>query len=323
MALSKCAAIWAGALVVLQSTGFGPVQPSQRVPQPPVALQPLAQHARRVETTLGYLGQPLAPVDHKLIDDAMAVSDEEEGGRQIQTALDKYALAIVRINPESRVSVDPGPAAPELVEGGTRVFLVKVLNEAGVTAPLRVESPNSGDVFIKSNGLPAPAHTLTTREIRERWASISLYNRPPMPRRLSGLAVEYVILEIFSRDSGQRSAQIAFNVGQGTQDVGFRNDISILFAALPARAVTIRLRDENGRPAFASFVIRDRFNRVYPNSTKRLAPDFFFQQQIYRGDGESVRLPDGDYTVVFSGGPEYLSQKKEFHVDAAGPTEVS
>src|SRR5207247_309311 len=88
--------------------------------------------------------------------------------------------------------------------------------------------------------------------------------------RLSGLAVEYVILEILSRDSGQRSAQIAFNVGQGTQDVGFRNDISILFTALPARTVTIRLRDETGRPAIASFLIRDRSNRVYPNSTKRL-----------------------------------------------------
>jgi len=323
MALSKCAAIWAGALVVLQSTGFGAVQPSQRVPQPPVSLQPLAQHARRVETTLGYLGQPLAPVDHKLIDDAMAVSDEEEGGRQIQTALDKYALAIVRINPESRVSVDPGPAAPELVEGGTRVFLVKVLNEAGVTAPLRVESPNSGDVFIKSNGLPAPAHTLTTREIRERWASISLYNRPPMPRRLSGLAVEYVILEIFSRDSGQRSAQIAFDVGQGTQDVGYRNDVSILFTAVPARLVPLRVRDERGNPAVASFLIRDRFGRIYPNQSKRLAPDFPFQPQVYRSDGEVIRLPDGTYTVTTSGGPEYVAQTTELRVDATGPRELA
>src|SRR5439155_21072373 len=32
----------------------------QKVPQPPVDLQPLAQQARRVETALSYLGQPLA-----------------------------------------------------------------------------------------------------------------------------------------------------------------------------------------------------------------------------------------------------------------------
>ncbi len=294
-----------------------------RVPQPAVALQPLAQQARRLETTLAYLGQPLAPSDRRLIDDALAVTDEEEGVRQIQTALDKYALAVVRINPESRVSVEQGPAAPELVEGGTRVFLVKVLNEAGVTAPLRVDSPNSGDVFLRSNGSPEPARTLTTRDVRERWTTISLYNRQPAPRRLSGLAVEYVILEIYSRDSGQRSAQIAFNVGQGTQDVGYRNDVAILFTAVPARLVTLRVRDERGNPAVASILIRDRFDRVYPNQSKRLAPDFPFQPQVYRSDGEALRLPDGTYTVTTSGGPEYVARTKELRVDAGGPRELA
>src|SRR5438552_14853520 len=124
---------------MLQSSGFGAMQLSRRIPQPNVALQPLAQQARRLETTLGYLGQPIAADDRRLIDEAIGATDEEDGVRQIQTALDKYVLAAVRINPESRVSVDQGPAAPELVEGGTRLFLVKVLNEAGVTAPLRVE----------------------------------------------------------------------------------------------------------------------------------------------------------------------------------------
>ncbi|OLC82787.1 MAG: hypothetical protein AUH72_05875 [Acidobacteria bacterium 13_1_40CM_4_65_8] len=286
-------------------------------------MQPLAQQARRIETTLTYLGQPLAPDDHRRIDDALAVTDEEEGVQQIQAALDKYALAIVRINPESRVSVDQGPARPELVESGTRLFLVKVLNEANVTAPLRVESPNKGDVFIRSNGSPAPAAALTARDVRERWASISIYDKRPMTPRLSGLAVEYVILEIFSRDRGQRSAQLAFNVGQGTQDVGYRNDISILFTALPARSVPLRVRDENGKPAVASLLIRDGFGRIYPNQSKRLAPDFPFQPQVYRSDGESVRLPEGTYTVIATGGPEYLTQTKEFRVDASGSGELA
>jgi hypothetical protein len=322
MSLSRSVGIAIAALV-LHSATFGAMQPPPRVPQPNVPLQPLAQHARRVETTLAYLGQPLAPVDHKLIDDAMSVSEEEEGVRQIQSALDKYVLAIVRINPEARVSVDSGPAAPELIEGGTRVFLVKVLNEGGVTAPLRVDSPNSGDVFLRSNGMPEPAHTLTTREVRERWAGISLYNRPPMPRRLSGLAVEYVILEIFSRDSGQRSAQLEFDIGQGTQDVGHRNDVSILFTAVPARLIPLRVRDERGNPAVASFLIRDRFGRTYPNQSKRLAPDFPFQPQVYRSDGEVIRLPDGTYTVTTSGGPEYVAQTTELKVDGAGPRELA
>jgi len=329
VSFAKCASTCVGAavgvvvgVVVLHSAGFGATQLSPTVPRPNVALQPLAQQARRIDTTLTYLGQPIAADDRRLIDDALAVADEEEGVQQIQRALDKYVLATVRINPESRVSVDQGPAGPELVEGGTRLFLVKVLNEANVTASLRVDSPNNGDVFIRSNGSPEPRAALGARDVRERWAGISIYDKRPMPRRLSGLAVEYVILEIFSRDSGQRSAQLAFSVGQGTQDVGYRNDISILFTALPSRPVPLRVRDEHGRPAVASLLIRDAFGRIYPNQSKRLAPDFPFQPQVYRADGENVRLPPGTYTVIAGGGPEYLTQTKEFRVDAGGPREL-
>src|SRR5262249_27084084 len=117
---ARCAAICLG-IFVLSAAGFDAMQ-GIRVPQPTVALQPLAQQARRLETTLAYTGQPLAESDRRLIDDAMAVTDEEEGVRQIQTALDKYVLAVVRINPESRVSVEPGPAAPEVVQIGKRVI---------------------------------------------------------------------------------------------------------------------------------------------------------------------------------------------------------
>src|SRR4029077_18962133 len=98
-----------------------------RVPRPNVALQPLAQQARRLDTTLTSLGQPIAPDDRRAIDEAIGARNEEDGVQQIQAALDKYVLATVRINPESRVSVEAGPAKPELVEGGSRLFVVKVL----------------------------------------------------------------------------------------------------------------------------------------------------------------------------------------------------
>ena len=162
----RCAAACVGAVVgvsVLHVAGFAAMQLSPRVPRPNLPLQPLAQQARRLETTLSYLGQPLTAADHRLIDEALAVTDEEEGVQQIQTALDKYVLATVRINPESRVSVDQGPVRPELVENGTRLFLVKVLNEANVTARLQVASPNNGDVFIRSDGSPAPNAAIWTR----------------------------------------------------------------------------------------------------------------------------------------------------------------
>src|SRR5208282_5623580 len=132
--------------------------------------------------------------------------------------------------------------------------------------------------------------------------------------RLSGLSVEYRILEIYSHDRGQRSAKIGFNVGQGTQDIGFRNEAVLTFDILPAKIVRFHVLDEKGEPATAAFVIRDGVDRIYPNPSKRLAPDLFFQPQIYRADGDKVVLPAGNYTVTCSMGPEYIAQRKELTV---------
>jgi hypothetical protein len=288
-----------------------------------IPLQPIAQHARQLAEALNYLGQPLTAAEQKRINDAIAMPDEAAAVEALERIFDTHVLANVDINPEGRVKVEQGQAKPDLVEQGARLFLVKVVNHANVTAELNVVSPNSGDVYIRSNGQPAPAITLTPQESKERWADISLVQRPPMRKRLSGLALEYQILQIYSRDAGQRSAKIAFNAGQGSQDIGFRNDVTILFNTAPTKQITLRVKDENGHPAMASFVIRDRLNRLYPLPSKRLAPDFFFQPQIYRADGETVRLPAGYYTIQYNGGPESLPHTREVDVNAEGPSELA
>jgi hypothetical protein len=295
----------------------------QHAAAPPIPLQPLAQQVRQLEDALNYLGQPLPAPETRRINQAIGNADEAAAVAELQAILDPYVLLAVDINPESRVKVEQGAAKPELVEAGTRLFLVKVANNGHVTAQLNVESPNSGNVYVRSNGNAAPPIQLTPRESAERWADISLYQQPPMRRRLTGLALEYAILEIHSRDAGQRSAKIALNVGQGTQDIGFRNDVMILFTALPARRITMRVKDEKGRPTLASFVIRDRLDRIYPLPAKRLAPDFFFQPQIYRADGETVQLPAGYYTVQYSGGPEYVPHTREFDAAETKPAEIA
>jgi hypothetical protein len=286
-----------------------------------VPLQPLAQHVRALTAGLGYLGQPLPAEDLERIDEALAQHDEREAVTRLQEILDKHVLAVVDINPESRVKVAQGAARPELVEGGTRLFLVKVLNQAGVTAPLAVESPNSGPVFKRPSGSPEPPQTVTSQDVRDRWADVSIYrtevnvySKPPLGGRLSGFPVDYQILQVYSRDRGQRSAALRFNVGQGSQDIGFRNEVTVLFDALPAHPVKLRVRDERGRPAVASFLIRDRLDRVYPSPSKRLAPDFPFQPQVYRKDGDVLLLPAGLYKVTCGRGPEYHPQEQQLLV---------
>ena len=285
----------------------------------PVALQPLAQQARRVQIALAFLGQPLPSPDRQAIDDAIAMTDEPAAVARLQQILDRYVIARVHINPESRVKVEQGDAKPELVQAGTRLFLVKVINEGGVRAPLAVQSPNSARVYVPASNSPEPKKQMTDADVRDRWADIALFTAAPMRPRLSGLAVEYAILQVYSRDAGQRSATLGFNVGQGTQDIGFRNDVDIVFTALPAHAVRVRVVDETGKPATASFLIKDDADRVYPTTTKRLAPDFYFQPQIYRADGQTISLPAGSFNLTVTRGPEYVAEARR--VAIAGPDE--
>ena len=293
--------------------------------QPTTALQPLAQQVRRLEDAMNYLGQPFPAEVHHGINQAVGMEDEAAAVARLQELLDPYVLVEVIINPESRVKVAPGAADPVLVEKGTRLFLVKVINEAGVRAALEVESPNSGPTSLRYRS--AEEHEveqeLTQQDVKERWAEIAIYRRAPMQEKLSGLGIEYQVLSVYSRDRGQRSAKIAFNVGQGSQDIGFRNDMLILFNIAPTRPITLRVKDENGRPTIAGFVIKDRAGRIYPNPSKRLAPDFPFQPQIYRADRENVLLPAGYYTMESSGGPEFHTRTKEFAVDDEGPEELA
>ncbi|HEY7209566.1 MAG TPA: CehA/McbA family metallohydrolase, partial [Bryobacteraceae bacterium] len=288
-----------------------------------VPLQPFVQQVHQVQTTLAYLGQPLSASDQNAISALASKTDERAAVAGLQEILDKYVLAIVDINPESRVKVRPGTAKRELVEAGTRIFLVKVSNSAGVTAPLRATSPNALPVYVPSNGSPEPAKEISPADVRDRWMDLEMYDKDPMSERLSGLPLEYRILEIYSRDRGQRSAKIGFDVGQGTQDIGFRNEMTVLFNALPAHPLRLRVADENGSPSVAAFTVRDSSGRLYPNPSKRLAPDFFFQPQVYRASGQSILLPEGTYRVTASMGPEYHAQTKTVKVSAAGPNEIS
>src|SRR6266496_3164902 len=285
-----------------------------------VELQPLVAQVRRVIEATDYLGSPLNAADKKTLEASFKKSDGDEASVAIQRVLDRYCLFGVNINPESRVKVAPGNAKPELVEKGWRQFLVKVHNEAGVTADLRTLSPNALSLFDSGS-----ASTSSDKAYRKRgesshpnpaklWLDLQMFNKQPLREQLSGLNLEYRILQLYSRDAGQREAKISFNVGQGTQDIGYRNDVDVLFTSLPASDVKFHLLDEDGKPTTATLVIRDKQGRVHPSQAKRLAPDFAFHPQVYRADGESEKLPPGEYTIEYTRGPEYIAKQETVRV---------
>lgn len=258
--------------------------------------QPLSAQVNRVMEALDMLGDPLLGGDAAALRKATT-------SEQIQRILDRHCLVGVNINPEGRLSVQQGAANPELEEKGWRTFLVKVQNEAGLTAALGIDSPNIGQLANSPQGV-----------VNRRFMDMILYSKPPMRPFLSGLEVEYRILQLSSRDAGKREAKLIFDAGQGTQDLGFRNQVDILFTVKPAVALTFRVKDQDGKPTTGAFTIRDAKGRVYPSQAKRLAPDFFFQKQVYRADGETVLLPAGEFTIEYGRGPEYRTGSERIRV---------
>ncbi len=287
-----------------------------------VERQPLVAATERLVQALDYVGAPLTPADRLALESALKLSDPVECAVQIQAVLDPLCLVAVTINPESRVSVIEGPVKKELVQQGWRTFLVKVANEAGVTAPLKAESPNLDPLYQRGKGprnRPTTDEKLVTpADVPNRFLDAVDFGQQPLKPTLSGLQLEYRILQLYTRDVGRREASLGFNVGQGTQDIGFRNAVPILFDCVPAVEVALRIRDWNGEPTTAAFVFRDQRGRVYPNPARRLAPDFFFHDQVYRADGESIILPPGEYTVSVSRGPEYVTKTQPLTVSADG-----
>lgn len=292
------------------------------VPRPRVATQPLAANVARLMDAFVYLGTPLPEATSTALKAAIKEGDQ----RKLQETLDRHALFVVSINPELRVKVQRGPGDSILQQGGFTPVLVKVLNDATVTRRLKIGSPQAGAVYAgaASSTLKRQAQTeLNINENEEserRFLDVEMFDQSPMTPQLSGLSVEYAIALIHSSDAGQREATIVFDIGQGTQDLGFRSEVPVLFSIKPAVAVKLKITDFDGTPTTARLEFRDKDDRIYPPQAKRLAPDFFFQTHIYRADGDTVLLPPGEFTLTSCRGPEYRRRTQKVSVSESGTT---
>ncbi len=258
--------------------------------------QPLGSNATRLLDALQFLGAPLADDTATAVKAAAQVRD----AKKLQQLLDPHVLVQVTVSPEARVKAARGPAAAsaKLQQHGFVPVLLKVVNEGGVKSKLNVGSPQAGPIFSGGGAGNAKSDP-------GRFLQVETYAGPPMTAALSSLKVEYVLALLYSSEAGKREVTLGFDVGQGTQDQGFRGEVPILFDVKPAIPVKLVIRDFDGRPTTGRFTFRDKAGRVYPSRAKRLAPDFFFQDQVYRHDGSSVLLPPGEFTMSYGRGPEY------------------
>src|SRR5262249_31555110 len=169
-----------------------------------VDLQPLGAQALRVADALDLLGAPQSDADKKALADA--AKDKDRGVETIQSILDKRCLAGVVIQPGDKpmLRVVAGPAKGELAEQGWRVFLVKVHNAAELDKlELRADSPNAAPLTHRSTSRPDPK-VEPVGDVAKRFLDLAMFNDNPLVRHLSGLEVEYRVVQVYCRDAGRK-----------------------------------------------------------------------------------------------------------------------
>jgi hypothetical protein len=322
--MSPCRIVCTVALTVLTA---GPGAAAELAKVAKVDRQPLQEQVKRLVKALDLLGVPLPASDRTALKTAFKEKDDARAVAAIQKVLDKHCLAGVRIAPSGgtgkhfQVAVDAGPARRKLAEQGWRVFLVKVVNPGGQDqVELRAESPNALPLYFRSSGQPDPKPRVTPAEADKRYLDLMMFNQQPLLRQLSGLELEYRVLQIYCRTPGRKMAALGFSLWRGDEKhlklAARGKPTNFVFQSAPAVPVTLRVRDHDGKPVMAAFTFRDQRGRYYPSLSRRLAPDFGFHPQVYRKDGETVALQPGKYTVTCTRGPEYLVLRREITVPA-------
>jgi hypothetical protein len=117
---------------------------------------------------------------------------------------EEEVFLVVTINPEGRVKAAPGPHVPLLKAGTSALAWVRIDNQSGGTQLLAARGAYWG-------GKDNP------------------FRLEVIDGALRGRDVEYRRLRITCDRPGKRELTISFEAGQGTQDIGFRGEVPVLF----------------------------------------------------------------------------------------------
>lgn len=315
-------------LMLVGAVGGSSFCPSFALGTAEVGPQPYFANVKRALEALAGLGAPIAPEDAQRIS-ALARAADAAAVEAAERVLEIYTLARLAIHADGSLNVDVGGAQRVLVEQGWRMFLVRVHNVSG-----RADSMSFSSA-LATPGQMAPwagislaqrAYLMDTLNkaplIEKMWLLSEMHGTTLMPvgamtmplLPLSGFPIEYHVIQLFSRDRGPRAADLKLAIPKAGNFPAASKKFD--FDCLPTRDVKLVLRDADGSSCMAALTIKDAQGHIYPPRAMRLAPDMFFQPHIYRADGETVRLPDGEYTVESKRGPEYF--KGTQHVRIGG-----
>ena len=295
-------------------------------PVPTQTVDPDA-YCREIPKLLEALGSAGTPVDTADSDrlHSLCQSPTSETVHEIEQILNRYTLVRLQLDAHGIGQSSAGGADRRLNELGWRSFLVRVENSAGLKGPLSFVSRHAipeGELGVgihESHILGNDQPEITPAGIdldtdfdsdTHAWLGFHFGVGTGSDAGLTGLPLEYQILQLYSQGGGSRTTAVGacLKAIPGARRVECKG-FDARFDCDPASPVTLNIRDADGAGTTAGLFIRDAIGRIYPAPAHRIEPDLCYQPQIYRSDTEGIRLPQGRYTIVASRGPEYLKSE--------------
>ena len=194
-----------------------------------VAPQPYFAGVNRVLEALSKLGAPVAAADAQQIA-ALANQNDRAAMDAAETILDRYTLTRLSLEVDGTGRVALGGAQRILVEQGWRMFLVRIANPGGRTDRFNFGSESQGPGSMMSGTMAPRAHMgdrLNKGPVIEKlWMLSRIHEEGPgspedrasKPIQLSGMPVEYHIVQLFSRDAGRHSEKFTIYAFPKTAD---------------------------------------------------------------------------------------------------------
>lgn len=165
---------------------------------------PLKKNAEAILATLERLKAPAPAATVSRLEQAIVQRDTNA----IENAMEELVCLKITINPEGRVRLARGESVPELKKGQPAYALLRIENQSGAQQKLTPK----GDYTGETNPF-----------------QLEIIAAGTFDAELKGEFIEYRIIKIVCKEIGKRELTISFNAGQGTQDLGFRGEVPILF----------------------------------------------------------------------------------------------
>ena len=188
--------------------GLGPLMAAVSVvrggglPQAPtVEAQPLWLQTERLVEAMASVGAPIESGRLERLQALQQETDEAVITRAVQAELDALSIAAIVVAADGSISARPRGEPVILDENGWRTVLVKVINGGGLTGQLKLESPHAR---------PIPHGPAS--EVDDRWMGLSVFSGRPLAPSLSGLGLEYRLIQVYGSRPGSQSGRLELSI---------------------------------------------------------------------------------------------------------------